>query len=206
MPSDSVDDERDERECRQAFDAEDYVRAATLAIERYGREIMAFLLARLRRRSDAEEVFAMFAEKLWIGLASFEWRCSLKTWCYRIARNAANDFATAAYNRTGRHVALSQHEALAQLVDRTRSSTTLYRQTGAREQIRKLRESLSPDDQMLLLLRVDKRMDFRDIAIAMGHGETLEPVEVERDAARLRKRFERVKERLREMAKEAGLI
>lgn len=206
MSSDSEDDGRDESECREAFEVGDYVRSATLAIERYGREIMAFLLARLRRRSDAEEVFAIFAEKLWVGLPSFEWRCSLKSWCYRVARNAANDFVSAAHNRIERHVGLSQHEALAQLVDRTRSSTTLYRQTGAREQIRKLREALAPDDQMLLLLRIDKRMDFREIAAAMGSDPSLDGPVLDRDAARLRKRFERVKEQLRELARTAGLI
>ncbi|MFI5309213.1 MAG: sigma-70 family RNA polymerase sigma factor, partial [Polyangiales bacterium] len=58
-------------------------RAATLVVEGYGTEIMAFLLARVGSRGGmAEEVFAMFAEKLWIGLPRFEWRCSMRSWAY----------------------------------------------------------------------------------------------------------------------------
>jgi len=203
-----ADERRDvEVLAREAVGARDYTRAATLVIEHYGGDIMAFLAARLRSRSDGEEVFAVFAEKLWLGLPGFEWRCSLKSWAYRLARNAANDFAGAAHNREGRRLGLSQHEALAELVDHTRSSTALYRQTGAKDRVRELREALPPDDQMLLILRLDKRMDWRELAVAMGHETAaLDTAQLDREAARLRKRFERVKERLRELATAAGLI
>src|SRR5690349_11449672 len=45
----------------------DHSAAATLVISSYGNEILAFLISRLRSASDADEVFATFAEKLWLG-------------------------------------------------------------------------------------------------------------------------------------------
>jgi RNA polymerase sigma-70 factor (ECF subfamily) len=196
-----------ETSIRSACQAADYVAAATFVIEGYGGELMAFLLARLRGRSDADEVFAVVAEKLWVGLPGFEWRCSLRSWAYRLARNAAIDFATAAPNRPGRHVALSKHASMSWLAERVRSTTATYQQTAAKDRMRELRESLPQDDQMLLILRVDRGMDFRELATAMGEEDApLEGGELDREAARLRKRFERVKERLRELAREAGLL
>ena len=82
----------DEIEARMhaACDAGDHTTAATLAIESYGPEILAFLIARLRNPSSGDDVFGMLTEKLWLGLPRFEWRCSMKSWLYRLARNAAN--------------------------------------------------------------------------------------------------------------------
>jgi RNA polymerase sigma-70 factor (ECF subfamily) len=176
-------------------------------VEHYGGEILAFLIARMRGTSDGEEVFAAFAEKLWVGLPSFEWRCSLRSWAYRLARNAGNDYAGAAHNRPGRHVPVSQAATLSAAVERVRTTTALYRQTAAKDRVRALREALSPDDQMLLVLRVDRGMDFRELAAAMADGsEMLDGDALDKSAARLRKRFERVKERLRELARAEGLL
>ena len=196
-----------EARIQTACRAGDHAAAATLAIERYGGEILAFLIARLRSRSTAEEVFSMFAEKLWVGLPAFEWRSSMKSWAYRIARNAANDFVTAAHNRPERNLDLSQRASLSALIDRVRSATQNYRRTEVKDRMRELRETLPQDDQMLLILRVDQAMDWRDLAVAMSDPDApLDDAEVDREAARLRKRFERVKERLRDLARGEGLL
>jgi len=198
-----VDDELD-AQIRRACDAGEHSAAATLFIEHHGSELLAFLCARLRNRSDGEEVFAVVAEKLWLGLPSFEWRSTLRSWVYRLARNAANDFAAAAHRKPGRRMGLPTDPDLA---ERVRTTTAMYRRTGVKDRMRELRETLPADDQMLLFLRVDRGMDFRELATAMAPGDTiLTEGELVREAARLRKRFERVKEQLRELAREAGLI
>ncbi len=195
-----------ERACR----AGDYNTAATLAIDHYGGEILAFLISRVRSVSDGEEVFATFAEKLWIGLPTFEWRSTLRSWAYRLARNASNDYASAAHNKRGRRVPISQASPswdASAAVERARTTTARYRKTDAKDRVRALREALSADDQMLLILRVDRGMDFRELAAAMADGqEAVDDDALDKSAARLRKRFERVKERLRELAREDGLI
>jgi RNA polymerase sigma-70 factor (ECF subfamily) len=64
----------------------------------------------------------------------------------------------------------------------------------ARARVERLRQLLDEDDRTLLLLRVDREMPWRDIARVMADDD--EPPD--RGAARLRKRFERVKQRLRD--------
>jgi RNA polymerase sigma-70 factor (ECF subfamily) len=100
---------------------------------------------------------------------------------------------------------------LSQLVEQVRTRTEAYRRTDVKSQMRALRDKLDPEDQMLLLLRVDRRMDWRDLAMVMSAGEDpagvgLNDEELARESARLRKRFERVKEELRRLAKESGLL
>jgi RNA polymerase sigma-70 factor (ECF subfamily) len=64
----------------------------------------------------------------------------------------------------------------------------------------KLRESLDHEEQTLLILRVDKGMPWEDVAEVMrADGEPATP-------AALRKRFERLKEKLGRLAREQGLI
>jgi RNA polymerase sigma-70 factor (ECF subfamily) len=191
---------------RRAFDAGDLEQAATRALEAYGSEILSFLVARLRSMSEGQEAFSIFAEDLWRGLPAFGWRCSIRTWAYALARNAANRHVAVAQRRPERNLALSQAANLSQAVERVRSATQIHQRTDVKDRVRALREQLEPDDQMLLLLRVDRDLSWRETAIAMCSESELDEVEIEREAAKLRKRFERVKADLRRMAEEAGLL
>jgi RNA polymerase sigma-70 factor (ECF subfamily) len=148
----------------------------------------------------------MFAEDLWRGLPTFGWRCSVRTWAYSLARNAANRHVVVAQRRPERNLALSQHGSVSQAVERVRSATQIHQRTDVKDRVRALREQLEPDDQMLLLLRVDRDLSWRDTAIAMGGETEIDDAAIEREAAKLRKRFERVKADLKRMAEEAGLL
>jgi hypothetical protein len=64
-----------------------------------------------------------------------------------------------------------------------------------------LRNTLDPDDQVLLVLRVDRELAWREIAIVML-GDQAADEDVTRKAATLRKQFERVKLQLRGLAAE----
>jgi RNA polymerase sigma-70 factor (ECF subfamily) len=73
--------------------------------------------------------------------------------------------------------------------------------------MRALRERLDPEDQTLLILHVDRALTWPEIALVL-HDEAapLEGAEHGRAAARLRKRFERVKAEFRRLAREEGLL
>jgi RNA polymerase sigma-70 factor (ECF subfamily) len=196
-----------EHAVRAACDARDYRTAATCALDAYGPEILGFLIARLRATSDGEEAFSIFAEDFWKGLPSFAFRCSVRTWMYTLARNAGNRYAKEPQRRRGRHSTLTGSEPLPELVARVRSETQLHLRTEVKDKVRALRESLDPDDQMLLVLYVDRRLAWRELALVMHDGvEPLEDDELDREAARLRKRFERVKTELKKLAEEQGLL
>jgi RNA polymerase sigma-70 factor (ECF subfamily) len=56
------------------------------------------------------------------------------------------------------------------------------------------------------VLRVDRQLDWREIAVVMDATKSgLAEDDVTREAARLRKRFQLVKDRLRSLARERGI-
>jgi hypothetical protein len=75
----------------------------------------------------------------------------------------------------------------------TRSTPTGVKRT----QLAQLRDELPIDDRSLLILRVDRTLSWRDIALAFAdHPEALSEAELEREVGRLRKRFQLIKGRL----------
>lgn len=195
-----------EQQIRAHFDAGRLEAAATATLEGYGDEILSFLVARLRSASDAQEAFSMFAENLWTGLPGFGWRCSMRTWAYLIARNASTRIATQPQRRWARNLELSKVAGFVELIDRVRTATNAFQQTAVKDRFRALREQLDDEDQMLLVLRVDREMSWRDLAITIAGDEHMDDEAVTREAARLRKAFERVKRQLRELAERDGLL
>jgi RNA polymerase sigma-70 factor (ECF subfamily) len=77
----------------------------------------------------------------------------------------------------------------------------MYLRSEAKRRLEDLRAALDEEDRTLLILRVDRRMHWRDIAQVMADG-VVDEGELVRTAAKLRKRFERIKERLREYMRE----
>jgi RNA polymerase sigma factor (sigma-70 family) len=200
-----------EAEIKAACGTGDYERAVTLLLQTYSEELLSFLIARLHDRSHADDAFSMLAEDLWLDLPKFEFRSSVRTWAYVVARHVAARYARAPVRRRDRNLTLSKNAQLSQLVERLRTRTEIHRQTDAKNQIRALREQLESDDQALLFLRVDRQMEWRDIALVMSTSDdspqaSLDEAALAREAARLRKRFERVKVELKELAKKAGLL
>ena len=76
-----------------------------------------------------------------------------------------------------------------------------------RSRFAELRDALPPDERELLILRVDRRLAWTDLARAMHDGEA-EPSadELSRGAARLRKRFQVIKQKLLEIGRREGLV
>jgi len=169
--------------------------AATHAIRTLGPRIHGYLRAVLRDEGDAAEAFAGFAEDLWRGLPHFRRECAFETWAFKLAWRAALHVRDDAYRRRGRRLATSDASRLADEVRRS-SILELERQSAVLE---RLRAALTPEERSLLVLRVDQRLAWEEVATVMSsEGEQVE-------AGALRKRFERLKERLAKLAAEAGL-
>lgn len=71
----------------------------------------------------------------------------------------------------------------------------IYQRTDVKDELQAIRSLLDPDDHEHLLLRLDRQMSWKDIARVQGGEDNLT-----NRAAALRKRFERVKARIRELA------
>jgi RNA polymerase sigma-70 factor (ECF subfamily) len=190
-----------EAAARRACDAGDYVTATTLAIRGYGPEVLGFLRAFHRSDQAAGDAFAVFAEDLWKGLPGFAWECSLRTWAYVLARRAS--FRTRKRARRD-EVPRASDAALSNLVARVRTETLTYLRTEKKSAIRALRDRLPEDEQTLLVLRVDRDLAWNELARVLAE-EGADDATLEREAARLRKRFQLVKEKLVAMAKREGI-
>lgn len=173
---------------RERFDANDLRAAATLAIKAYGGEVCGYLTAVLADDEQAREVFAETAAEMWRDLPRFRWEASLRTWIYTLARHRL----AAHLGRKERQptVALSEVTDTPALQAKPRTPTTPWKHTEVKDAVSRQRSLLPADDQTLLILRVDRDMSWREIAHVLG--ETGEPA--------LRKRFERIKKRLRDLA------
>ncbi len=186
-----------EAQIRSACDAEDWDRATTLALEGYGSELMSFLYALLRSASDADDVYGVVSENLWRALPSFRWGCAFRTFAYTVARNAFLKHLRDPRNRTP---AATLSSPAAQVVAaRARTQTATFLRTETKDKIAELRAQLDPEDQTLLILRVNRQLAWRDIAKIMSDDEE-EGEAVTRRASSLRKRFERLKDELRAKA------
>lgn len=195
-----------EQNVRTACERGDYESGITLVLQELGPKLLAFLLQRLGNASDASEVFSMFSEDLWRSLPNFEWRCTIRGYSFALARNAAIRYRKQACERPGRKVPLSE-ASLSQLVDRVRERTLSYLRSEVKTHMQELFKQLPEDDRALLSLRVDQNLGFRELAIALEYGgEHPGEDELTRAAARMRKRFQLVRERLRRLAGEAGLV
>lgn len=175
--------------------------ATTRAIEHYGPELYGFLRAIARDDELAADAFSLASEQLWRHLAGFRWEASLRTWWYQLARNALYQLRRDSSRRPERNLPLSIAGSVAQV---QRSPTAVYQRTEVKEAMRALREALDPTDHEIMILRLDRAMSWRDIAQALDDGA--QTTTVDQRAAALRKRFERAKAQLRELAVQRGLI
>lgn len=191
-----------ENAVRQAWADGRSSEAVSAALKLYGAEIYGLLLGLCRSRAEAEDAFSLFAEALWQSLSTFEWQCSLRTWAYVIARRTAHDLRRKAQRP---HVALSQAGEVSALVARIRTDTAPFQKTEAKSRIAELRATLPEDDQLLLVLRLDRGLAWDDLARVFA-GEDADSDALKRESARLRKRFQLVKDRLVEMGRKEGLI
>jgi RNA polymerase sigma-70 factor (ECF subfamily) len=192
-----------EEEITTAFAAHDYEHAATLAIRGYGPEILGLLLALHRDKELVAESFSQFCEDVWKGLPKFAKKCTFRTWMYTLARHALHRSIRGEKRRARRH---SPMASFWDAEEQVRSQTLSFLRTDVKDRITALRESLPQEDQTLLILRVDRGMAWTELAQIFSNQPELAGEELKREAARLRKRFQFVREQLRELAKKEGLL
>ena len=186
-----------ERQLADLLDAGDVRGAAGEAVRGYGPELSAYLRAVLRDPAEADEVFSRVCEKLWRGLGRFRRASSVRTWLYRIAWSAARDFEKEGARGRTRRLRTSEVSRIAAEV---LSSQPAYARSSSADAIEQLRASLEPEEQTLLTLRLHAGLSWKEVAAVLeSPGHRL-------DEAAVRARFARLKAKLRELAKAAGLL
>jgi RNA polymerase sigma-70 factor (ECF subfamily) len=164
--------------------------ATTLLLRRYGPEILGYLAAVIGDDDLAAEAYGHFAERFWRGLPAFRGESSPRTWAYRIAWRCAQDVLRDPFRRRGRALRTSERSRLAAVA----STASPWRRPSARERFAGLRRQLRPSEQTLLVLRLDRGLSWREVALVLADEGAQPPSE-----AALRKRFEALKDKLRQL-------
>ena len=185
-----TDDDAIEARILAGRDSGDAAAAATLAIKAYGPQILGYLTAILRDDDDAEDAFSVFCEDLWRGIGAFRGDSAVRTWAYRLAWHAAMRAARVPYRKKKERLATGAASVLAAQV---RSTTLAHCKPANLDRLAEARRSMTPEEQTLLILRVDRGLAWKDIAEVLAADA---PGAV--DEAALRKRFERLKEKLKD--------
>ncbi len=188
-----------EARIREAATGNNWRAAAAGVFEGYGDEILGYLVAVMRSETDAEDAFSMFCESVCMALPQFRWESTARTWAYSLARNAAYRLRRDPHRR--RVIPLADQH-LEEIAAQLRSRTASYLRTEMRDKIAKLRASLDPDDQTLLILRLSRGLTWREIArVLAAEGESSTDAALDKLTASLRKRFERLKAEIKERAR-----
>jgi RNA polymerase sigma-70 factor (ECF subfamily) len=170
---------------RACLDGGDRHGAATLAVRGYGPRILGYQRAVLHDDAAAADAFYQFCEYLWRQLGQYRGDSSFLTWLYHLAWGAVRRHLEDPYQRRGRRLGTSEMNGIAEEV--LSSATRVHSEVEA--SLQRLRRQLTPEEQTLLILRVDRDLAWRDVASVLGGSE-----------AALRKRFERLKEKVRRLA------
>jgi RNA polymerase sigma-70 factor (ECF subfamily) len=197
-----VDAELESR-LRATWQGGDRAALVTQVIQGYGREILGYLLATLRGDGEAGDAFSQFSLNLWEAAPGFRGDSAFRTWAYALARHAAGRVIRER-GRQRRQVALSSVPEIEGLVARVRSETVEWLRTGTRDRVARVRDGLDADDRLLLILRVDRGFSWPEIAQVLCDDAAPPSAEAQaRQIVSLRKRFERLKERIRRLAQES---
>jgi RNA polymerase sigma-70 factor (ECF subfamily) len=178
--------------------------ATTLILEELGPEMFRFLAARLRDIALATDAFSRFSENVWRGVPNFSAKSSVRVWAYAVARNAAGQELRG--NKRHRENRSDFSESMAsQVAERIRTETVAWHRTAVKDRFAALQEELDQEERELLFLRVNQKLGWDEIAKVQA-GDDAGTTELKREAARLRKRFQLTRAKLRKLASEKGLL
>ena len=207
--SDATDQalEQDVRDLLARNTPDDTQRGVELAMGHYGQRLCAFILNLVRDPAVAADV----QQELWLAVflhaPAFRWESSFKGWLYLLARRTAVKAAQKGQARQKLAGTPLSQAAESKLRAHLQTSVAEWQKDDFKAKFRDLRRKLPEKDQSLLVMRSDQEMPFRDIVYALAEpDEVLTPAELKTRETTLMKRFQRVKQRLYQLALEEKLI
>ena len=163
-----------------------------MLLRTHGSEILGVLVAMAGDDALAADAYSLFCERFWRGLPKFRFERACRTWAYTIARRSLYDVLRK--RRAAAEIPVSPSR-LPEVVALAASSTAPHLRTTNEQKLQAARALLSRDDQLLLVLRVDKQTSWGDVALVLGDGDQT-PEQLASACVVLRKRFSRLKARL----------
>jgi len=169
---------------RELVERHDVTAAVELLLEVHGPDLFGLLAGVLEDGSGARATYRAVAKRVAEELASFQWNWSAKIWLYSLAHREL-------HGRRAQTTGLRVEREL---------DTEVWRNAGLSAVIKAVRRTLTEEERELLILRVDRKLDWHSLA-ATRLGGAASPSAIEGEARLLRARmkglFDRV-ERLTE--------
>ncbi|HLL85235.1 MAG TPA: hypothetical protein VK420_21370 [Longimicrobium sp.] len=190
-------DSLDER-IREHLEEKDNHGAAELACSHHGAEILGWLCAVLLDNESAKTTYDAFKAELATELWTFRGEYPVRISMYSLARKLAMKNVRPP-SRVDSPIGASVGPTRSQEDGQARTPQDLNASALVR-----MREVLEPEERMILVLRVDRGMSWEDVARVMENPPT--QATLRECATRLRRYFQRTKERLRELAARQGLL
>ncbi|NMA01533.1 MAG: RNA polymerase sigma factor [Clostridia bacterium] len=133
----------------------------TTLYQKYKNPIFSYIFYLAGDRSVAEEICQDVFLKVYLNIAKFEGRSSLKTWIYTIARNTYFDYV----RKTKKEVAIEDLENYtSDLVDKDMGPEEHATKIATRELIEKTLNQINEKYRMLLILRDIQNLSYKEIS------------------------------------------
>ena len=181
-------------EVRSLCETGRYDDATQRTLQTYGGEILGLLVALAPDEATAGDAYSLFCERLWNSLSAFRFESSIRTWAYVVARRSLADVRRA--QGRGPKLVVVSPSKLPDAIDHVRSTTRPHLKTTHKDALAALRSELSEEDQLLLVLRLDRDLSWPEVARVLSEDPEADDAELRRATVALRKRFQRAKERL----------
>ncbi len=156
-----------------------------------GDQVFGYLCALLKSEQLADDAWSQFSEEVFRGAPGIRDVEHERAWAFTVARHAALKQLRTARDAEVPLEVRSDDPRLA-----SPHSAPLFQPT-VENALTRARAQLDPDDQTLLILRLERDLSWDEVAEVLSGGP-LSGAEKTRAAAALRKRFERLKQTLRD--------
>ena len=133
-------------------------------VDRYFRQIYAFIYGYVKDTDAAEDVTQDTFVKVWKNIKKFDRKKSFKVWLYQIAKNTALDFLK---KRKMFNFSDLSEEKVLDVIDETASPDDILESQHDSQQISKAMETLPVAYQEVLNLYYRNNFNFREIAEIM---------------------------------------
>lgn len=188
-PADPVQDDSlaFENRTRRLLAAQRFAQALRAIITQLGPDLRGYFRRVLASDSEGEDSYQDLLLALWRGLPNYKMSCSVRTWVYAIAHHLIFRRRRRYSRKNVFRLDTKKGQALA-----APQFDSHVEYAGRRERLSELQSMLSLTERELLVLRSERGLSFAEIAVIL---QVSEPA--------VRKRFQRLVERLQELTQQA---
>ena len=176
-----------DRQCHELLSQNRGRDACTLIARVLGSEVRGYCRGMMASESTGDDLYQDVLEAVLVGLPSFQFASSIRTWVYAIAHHLVLRRLRRYSRRKVVRLETGQADGLPGTDLRSQES-----REHRRELVMELRDRLAPEDREVIILRAERELSFRDIAVVLQTSE-----------ATARQRFHRARKQIEALLAEA---